>query len=319
MSLPPPSRMLPTMVTTAGAPVGICDHFPFSRTELTALVQTKRLQSVQGLLARYGRGAGCEICRPLLDSILLSSRDDSAENWKHAKRNNQVLQPRPSPLTEPDSFFARKRLNAAAPVSPISDLAVQLQQRYEELKFPADVVISIQPGSDGQPPLQRSHFSIDCHPQIDSQSTTSAIRPSARRRRPFSPAGEFPAEIDSTYTLSLPESPRPIGQRVTLTRLFRTLDACLAYYLSTARAGDTLADWLECLEGGSGHVQQVVVEDKLGIRDELEDLLADLRNLPRLSAVTQLRPRNAMGFYRRLQESFQGSLRVEVPDISTLP
>merc|ERR1719379_1042611 len=51
-------------------PVGICAHFPFSRKELFDIVKVKKLKSFDAVLTAVGKGNGCEICKPILASII---------------------------------------------------------------------------------------------------------------------------------------------------------------------------------------------------------------------------------------------------------
>merc|ERR1719223_1761483 len=51
-------------------PVGICAHFPYSRKELLHIVKIKKLRSFPDVLSEVGKGNGCEICKPILASIL---------------------------------------------------------------------------------------------------------------------------------------------------------------------------------------------------------------------------------------------------------
>ncbi len=50
----------------------VCEHFPFSRQQLFHLVKVGRIESFEDLLARHGRGLGCDICKPAVASILAS-------------------------------------------------------------------------------------------------------------------------------------------------------------------------------------------------------------------------------------------------------
>ncbi|MFL5439252.1 MAG: nitrite reductase large subunit NirB [Myxococcales bacterium] len=51
----------------------LCEHFPHSRQELYHLVRVHRIRSFDDLIARHGRGAGCEICKPAVASIFAST------------------------------------------------------------------------------------------------------------------------------------------------------------------------------------------------------------------------------------------------------
>ena len=54
----------------------MCEHFPFSRPELMALVRTdpdsESVDSFAKILAKHGHGDGCEVCKPAVGSILAS-------------------------------------------------------------------------------------------------------------------------------------------------------------------------------------------------------------------------------------------------------
>jgi nitrite reductase (NADH) large subunit len=50
----------------------LCEHFAFTRQELFQVVKLKRIKTFDELLASHGSGAGCEICKPAVTSILAS-------------------------------------------------------------------------------------------------------------------------------------------------------------------------------------------------------------------------------------------------------
>jgi nitrite reductase (NADH) large subunit len=54
----------------------LCEHFAFTRQELFQIVKLKRIKSFAALLESHGSGAGCEVCRPAVASILASSWND---------------------------------------------------------------------------------------------------------------------------------------------------------------------------------------------------------------------------------------------------
>jgi len=54
----------------------LCEHFPFSRQELYHLVQVNQIKTFDELLAIYGKGKGCEICKPAVASILATTWND---------------------------------------------------------------------------------------------------------------------------------------------------------------------------------------------------------------------------------------------------
>jgi nitrite reductase (NADH) large subunit len=54
----------------------LCEHFEQSRAELFEIVASTGIRTFSGLLARYGTGTGCEICKPTVASILASTSSD---------------------------------------------------------------------------------------------------------------------------------------------------------------------------------------------------------------------------------------------------
>ena len=54
----------------------LCEHFEQSRAELFEVVASTGIRTFSGLLARYGTGTGCEICKPTVASILASTSSD---------------------------------------------------------------------------------------------------------------------------------------------------------------------------------------------------------------------------------------------------
>ncbi|HEU4653657.1 MAG TPA: nitrite reductase large subunit NirB [Steroidobacteraceae bacterium] len=65
----------------------ICEHFPYSRQQLFHLVRVGQLQSFGDVLAKHGRGHGCDICKPAIGSILASCWNEFV-----LKRDQAVLQ-----------------------------------------------------------------------------------------------------------------------------------------------------------------------------------------------------------------------------------
>ncbi|MFD3562341.1 nitrite reductase large subunit NirB [Streptomyces sp. NPDC058686] len=66
-----------------------------------------------------------------------------------------------------------------------------------------------------------------------------------------------------------------LAQDLSDAELVRLIDRFLMFYIRTADRLERTASWLERIEGGLGHVRDVVVHDSLGLGDELEALMAD--------------------------------------------
>ncbi len=54
----------------------LCEHFEQSRAELFQIVATTGIRTFSALIAEYGTGAGCDICKPVVASILASTSSD---------------------------------------------------------------------------------------------------------------------------------------------------------------------------------------------------------------------------------------------------
>ncbi|MGN7721636.1 nitrite reductase large subunit NirB [Chitinophaga sp. 22620] len=54
----------------------VCEHFDYSRQELLDLIKVKSLRSFDEALDHYGHGEGCEVCKPVISSILASLWND---------------------------------------------------------------------------------------------------------------------------------------------------------------------------------------------------------------------------------------------------
>jgi nitrite reductase (NADH) large subunit len=85
----------------------LCEHFPHSRQELYHLVRVHHIETFQELIERHGAGAGCEICKPAVASILASA-------W-----NDHVLEPKHLPLQDTnDRFLANIQRDGTYSVVP---------------------------------------------------------------------------------------------------------------------------------------------------------------------------------------------------------
>ncbi|WP_216908036.1 nitrite reductase large subunit NirB [Nocardia noduli] len=54
----------------------LCEHFSQSRAELFQIVQVTGIRTFSGLIAKHGKGSGCDICKPTVASILASTSSE---------------------------------------------------------------------------------------------------------------------------------------------------------------------------------------------------------------------------------------------------
>ncbi|MFC0678624.1 nitrite reductase large subunit NirB [Lysobacter korlensis] len=70
-------KLLETELTKSGIAISraLCEHFALSRQELFESVRVLELRSFDEILARFGTGRGCDVCKPAVASILASQHD----------------------------------------------------------------------------------------------------------------------------------------------------------------------------------------------------------------------------------------------------
>ena len=83
--LPLVTDLLHAEMKAAGRTVAnhLCEHFPYSRTELLAIIKTKALRSFDDIIAQCGTGLGCEVCKPAVASILAGLWNDHILEPEH--------------------------------------------------------------------------------------------------------------------------------------------------------------------------------------------------------------------------------------------
>ncbi|HXU41886.1 MAG TPA: nitrite reductase large subunit NirB [Burkholderiales bacterium] len=85
----------------------LCEHFPHSRQELFHLTKINSLKTFADLIGRFGKGKGCDICKPAVASILASC-------W-----NEMILKPKHAPLQDTnDRFLANLQKNGTYSIVP---------------------------------------------------------------------------------------------------------------------------------------------------------------------------------------------------------
>ncbi|MBB5320946.1 nitrite reductase large subunit NirB [Marinobacter oulmenensis] len=85
----------------------ICEHFPYSRQDLFHLVKVNGIRTFRTLISQYGKGHGCDICKPTVASIL-------ATCW-----NEHILTTDHVPLQDTnDTFMANMQKNGTYSIVP---------------------------------------------------------------------------------------------------------------------------------------------------------------------------------------------------------
>jgi nitrite reductase (NADH) large subunit len=66
----------------------ICEHFSYSRQELLDLVKIGKLKDFDEIIDKHGQGHGCEVCKPVVSSILGSVYAETANKKPVAQDSN---------------------------------------------------------------------------------------------------------------------------------------------------------------------------------------------------------------------------------------
>ncbi|MDW5324577.1 nitrite reductase large subunit NirB [Plantactinospora sp. KLBMP9567] len=66
--------MLKQLLAVSGVSLSkaLCEHFAHSRQELFEIIRVRQIRTFSRLVAEHGRGRGCDICKPVVASILAS-------------------------------------------------------------------------------------------------------------------------------------------------------------------------------------------------------------------------------------------------------
>lgn len=302
----------------------LCEHFALNRTELFAIIKTKRLRSFQDVLADCGSGHGCETCKPAVASILAGLWNDNIMQPEH-----QVLQdtndrflanmqrgglysviPRvPGGEITPDKLVVigevAKQYNLYTKITGgqrIDMFGAQLQdlpdiwERLVEAGFESGHAygkalrtvkscvgttwcrFGVQDAVGCAIRVENRYKGIRA-PHKFKMAVSGCVRECAEAQ--CKDVGMVATE--NGYNLyvcgnggATPRHADLLAADIDEETAIKYIDHFVMYYISTAEKLQRTSVWCEKLEGGIDHIREVVVEDKLGICDELEAMMQHL-------------------------------------------
>ncbi|HYT39968.1 MAG TPA: nitrite reductase large subunit NirB, partial [Acidimicrobiia bacterium] len=62
----------------------LCEHFPFTRQQLFDIIRVRQVRTFDELISGWGKGRGCEVCRPAVGSMLASLWNEYVLDPAHA-------------------------------------------------------------------------------------------------------------------------------------------------------------------------------------------------------------------------------------------
>jgi len=300
----------------------LCEHFPYTRQELFWIVKLGRIESFDALLDSHGRGDGCEVCRPVVASILSSTWNDHVCQHATIQDTNDrflaniqrggtysVIPRIPGGEITAEKLIvlgeiARKydlycKITGGQRIDLLGARVDQLPEIWEEL-----VAAGFESGhayGKAMRTVKSCLGSTWCRFGVQD-STGLAIRIEQRYRGIRSPHKLKAAVSGCTRECAEAQSKdfgliatekgwnvylcgnggsKPRHGDLFATDLpeeavLRLLDRFLMFYIQTAKPLQRTARWIEEFEGGLPRLREILLEDSLGICDQLE---ADMQRL----------------------------------------
>lgn len=302
----------------------LCEHFAYSRTELFALIKTKRLKTYSETISQYGTGSGCEICKPAIASILASLWNDQVTDKElHTLQdtNDRFLAnmqrgglysvvPRvPGGEISPDKLIAiaetakqyglYTKITGGQRIDLFGAQVQDLPDIWEKL-----VSAGLESGHAYGKALRTVKSCVGttwCRYGVQD-SVGLAIRIENRYkgiRSPHKLKGAVSGCVrecaeaqgkdfglvatENGYNLYVcgnggakPRHADLLAADIDEDKAIEYIDRFLGYYIMTADKLTRTSVWLEKLEGGIDHLREVIIEDKLGICADLEQMIEHL-------------------------------------------
>jgi nitrite reductase (NADH) large subunit len=294
----------------------LCQHFAHSRQELFQIVKITGTKTFEALLASHGRGAGCEICKPAVASILASlwnepilSQDTIQDTNDRFLANIQrggtysVVPRVPGGEITPEKLIvlgqvAKKfglycKITGGQRIDLLGARVDQLPEIWREL-----VEAGFESGHAYGKAMRTVKSCVGttwCRYGVQD-STGLAIRIEERYRGIRAPhklkaavsgcireCAEAQSKdfgviaTEKGWNLyvcgnggSKPRHAELLAADVDEETLVKYIDRFLMFYIQTADRLTRTARWLEGLPGGIAYLREVVLEDRLGVADELE-------------------------------------------------
>jgi nitrite reductase (NADH) large subunit len=317
-------QVLDSELTQLGVEVNnnLCEHFAYSRQELSDIVRINKIKTFDVLLESHGSGLGCAICKPTAGSILASFWNDYVLENRHMElqdTNDIYL----GNMQKDGTYSVVPRI-AGGEITPdglivIGEVAKEFDlytkvtggQRIDLFgaqlnDLPAIWTKLVDAGFETGHAYGKSLRTVkSCVGStwcrygvkdsvgfaIDVENRYKGLRAPHKIKFGVSGCTRECAEAQSKdIGIIATENGWNLyvcgngGMRPRHADLFATdlddstlikyIDRVLMFYIRTADRLQRTSVWLENLEGGIDYLKQVVIEDKIGVCDELEKEMA---------------------------------------------
>jgi len=300
----------------------ICEHFEYNRQELYDIIKLKGYRKYDEVLDHIGEGDGCEICKPLIASIMASIYADTANKEAVIQDSN-------------DRFLANIQRNgtySVVPRIPGGEITPEKLIVLGEVGKKYDLYTKITGGQrvdffgarlDQLPLIWKDlidHGFESGHAYGKSLRTVKSCVGSTWCRYGMDESVSFAIELEERYkglrsphkmkggvsgcirecaearckdfgviaveggwNLYIcgngganPKHAELLAEQIDNETVIKYLDRFLMFYIRTAAPLERTAKWLDKLEGGIEYLKEVVINDKLGLVEELEAEIATL-------------------------------------------
>ncbi|MBU2995840.1 nitrite reductase large subunit NirB [Cellulophaga baltica] len=303
----------------------VCEHFDYNRQDLYKIIQVKGYETFDEVLDNHGNGGhGCELCKPLVASLMASINADTA-NKEYAIQDSN------------DRFLANIQRNGTysvvprvpgGEITPDKLIALgEIAKKYDlYTKVTGGVRIDLFGATLNQLPLiwkeLIDHGFESGHAYGKSLRTVKTCVGSTWCRYGMDESVSFGIELENRYrgiraphkikggvsgcirecaeargkdfgliaveggwNLYLggnggatPRHAELFAEQIDNETVIKYIDRYLMLYMRTAKPLQRTAAWQERLEGGLDYLKEVIIEDKLGIAEDLENEMQTLVN-----------------------------------------
>ena len=303
----------------------VCEHFDYNRQDLYKIIEVKGYTTFNEVLDNHGNGGhGCELCKPLVASLMATIHADTA-NKEYAIQDSN------------DRFLANIQRNGTysvvprvpgGEITPDKLIALgQIAKKYDlYTKVTGGVRIDLFGATLNQLPLiwkeLIAHGFESGHAYGKSLRTVKTCVGSTWCRYGMDESVSFGIELENRYrgiraphkikggvsgcirecaeargkdfgliaveggwNLYLggngganPRHAELFAEQIDNETVIKYLDRYLMFYMRTAKPLQRTAAWQERLEGGLDYLKEVIIDDKLGIVEDLEKEMQTLVN-----------------------------------------
>ncbi|MGC4848273.1 nitrite reductase large subunit NirB [Micromonospora sp. DT15] len=316
--------MLKQLLDAAGVAQSsaLCEHFDVSRRELFEIVRVRGIRTFSRLVAEHGRGRGCDICKPVVASILASlgsghvldgeqaSLQDTNDHFlANLQRDGSYsVVPRiPGGEITPEKlivigevardFQLYTKITGGQRIDLFGARVEQLPQIWRRLVdagFESGHAYGkalrtvkscvgetwcrygVQDSVGLAVALELRYRGLRAPHKLKSAVSGCARECAEARSKDF---GIIATETGWNLYVGGNGGFRPrhadlFATDLTTDALIRLIDRFLIYYIRTADRLQRTAGWIEAMDGGLDHLRSVIVDDSLGLCEDLDAAMA---------------------------------------------